>query len=255
MLQKMIVRGVELHLREAGSGRPILLLDSGFSFQHDFPARIARDFHVIAPSHPGFGGAPRPDEIDTVDDLAYLYLDLLKQLDLRDVTLVGCSLGGWIAAEIAVKCAGRISGLALVDSLGVKVSDRETPDIADMFAIYEDHLMRLLFHEPAKFTIDMKALSPEQLAIVAQNRAAMALYIWEPYAHNPKLLGRLGRIDIPAIVIWGENDGLVSAEYGRRMAAAIPHAQFETIPRCGHLPQVEQPDALMRQIGQFISNL
>ena len=253
-LEKLDVRGVGLQLSRAGRGQPLLLLDSGFSFEHNLAARLAQRFEVIAPLHPGFGGSKRPDQIDTVDDLVYLYLDLLKQLDLQDLTIVGCSMGGWVAAELAVRCSDRLSRLILVDSLGIKVSDRETPDIADMFAIYEEELMGLLFRDPAKFKIDAKSLPEQALANIAENRAALALYLWEPYAHNPKLLGRLGRIDIPTLVIWGQNDGLVSAEYGRKFAAAIPGSTFETIPECGHLPQVERPDRLMEYITAFAAN-
>ncbi len=248
------MRGVELQLARAGSGAPLLLLDSGFSFPHDLSTRLASRFQVIAPVHPGFDGARRPDQIDTVDDLAYLYLDLLKQIDLRDVTIVGLSMGGWVAAEIAVRSSERIGRLVLVDSLGIKVSDRETPDIADMFAIYEEDLMRLLFRDPERFKIDARALSEQALAHVVENRAALALYIWEPYAHNPKLLGRLGRIDRPTLVIWGANDGLVKPDYGRNFAAAIPGAAFEVIPDCGHLPQVEQPARLAERIIAFAAD-
>jgi pimeloyl-ACP methyl ester carboxylesterase len=250
-LEKLDVRGVEMQLSRAGRGRPLLLLDSGFSFEHDLGARLAQRFQVIAPLHPGFDGARRPDHIDTIDDLVYLYLDLLKQLDLRELTIVGCSMGGWVAAEMAVRCSDRLSRLVLIDSLGIKVSDRETPDVVDMFAIYEDELMGLLFREPSKFKIDAKALSEQALAHVAENRAALALYLWEPYAHNPKLLGRLGRIDVPTLVVWGQNDGLVKPEYGRKFAAAIPGSAFETIAECGHLPQVERPDRLMEYITAF----
>lgn len=250
-LEKIDVRGVELQLSQAGSGPPLLLLDSGFSFEHDLAARLAKKFQVIAPLHPGFGGAPRPEHIDTVDDLAYLYLDLLQQLDLRGVTLVGCSMGGWVAAELAVRNSERLAKLVLVDSLGIKVSDRETRDIADIFAIYDEELMALLFRDPAKFKLDAKALSERALTNVVEDRGALALYIWEPYAHNPKLLGRLGRIALPTLVIWGEHDGLVRPDYGRKFAAAIPGAAFATIAECGHLPQVEQPERLVERIVGF----
>ncbi|MBF6568919.1 MAG: alpha/beta hydrolase [Candidatus Binataceae bacterium] len=250
-MEKLNVRGVEVQFVREGGGRPLLLLDSGFSFEHDFVSRLARHFDVIAPSHPGFMGSPRPGDIDSIDDLAYLYLDMMRQLGLREVTLAGFSMGGWIAAEIAIRSSDRLSQLVLVDSFGIKVSDRETPDIADMFAIGEEDLMRLLFHEPQKFKIDMNGLSEERLAIVAQNRAALALFNWEPYAHNPKLLNWLGRIDIPTLVVWGQNDGLVKADYGRKFAAAIPGAKFETIANCGHLPHLECPEILLQHVTTF----
>jgi pimeloyl-ACP methyl ester carboxylesterase len=250
-LETLNVRGVELQFFRGGSGEPLLVLDSGFSFQHDLATRLAKTFDVIAPLHPGFGGSRRPEHIDTVDDLAYLYLDLLEQFDLRGVTIVGASLGGWVAAEMAVRCSHRLAKLVLVDSLGIKVSDRETRDIADIFAMYDEELMALLFRDPQKFKIDARELSERALANVVEDRGAHALYIWEPYAHNPKLLGRLGRIAIPTLVIWGENDGLVKPDYGRKFAGAIQGATFTAIAQCGHLPQVEQPERLVEEIVRF----
>jgi pimeloyl-ACP methyl ester carboxylesterase len=134
---KIAVRGLQLEVVHRGTGPLLLLLHGagGIDPSAAFLELLARHFEVVAPSHPGFGNSPLPDLFDSVDDLAYVYLDLLEQFDLRDVTLAGFSLGGWIAAEVAVRCAHRLSRLILVGPVGIKAGDRETRDIPDIFAL------------------------------------------------------------------------------------------------------------------------
>src|SRR5258708_3864050 len=145
------VRGVRLEALELGSGRPLLFLHAGYGL--DFEAasleRLATQARVIAPTHPGFGDSERPSSMTTVDDVAYLYLDLLQELDLRDVTLVGVSLGAWIAAEVAVKSTERLAKLVLANPVGIKVGSRETRDIADFFAMSDDEFKAAAFADPA----------------------------------------------------------------------------------------------------------
>jgi len=150
----MIVHGVRLEIVERGQGRPILWLhgEEGLDPGAQFLDLLAAHGSVLAPSHPGFGRSPDVASIDTVDDLSYLYLDVLAQRNLRDVTVVGSSLGGWIAAEMAVKCSDRFSGLVLVAPLGIKVGDRETRDIPDIFALPPDEVARLQYRDPAKMS-------------------------------------------------------------------------------------------------------
>ena len=183
--------------------------------------------------------------------MAYIYLDLLAALDLRDVTVIGFSMGGWLAAEIAIKSTARIARLILVDAVGIKIGDRLTRDIADIFATDPAELLRLVYHDPGKAP-DLAALSDEALEVVARNREASALYLWEPYAHNPKLTRRLHRIDVPVLVLWGESDGIVTPAYGRAFAARIPGARFELIAAAGHAPQTEQPDAFVAHVARFL---
>ena len=206
---------------------------------------------MIAPTHPGFGRAVLPDWIDNVDDLAYIYLDLLDALDLRDVTVIGFSMGGWIAAEIAVKSTARIARLILVDAVGIKVSDRLTRDITDIFGTDPDVLLKLSWHDTSKAP-DYSTLPDETMEIIARNREASALYLWEPYCHNPKLPRRLHRITVPTLLLWGEHDGLVKPAYGRAFAELIPGARFETIPGAGHVPQLEQPAAFVERVVRFL---
>ena len=239
---------------ELGQGPPILYLHGAGGPVPDAPflKLLAEHGRVIAPTHPGFGRAVLPDWMDSFDDLSYVYLDLLEELDLRDVTVIGHSMGGWLAAEIAVKSTARIARLILVDAVGIKVSDRNTRDIADIFATAPADLQKLVFYDLSKAP-DLSGLSDEAMEIVARNREASALYLWEPYAHNPKLPRRLHRIRVPVLFIWGESDGLVTPAYGQAFSERVPGSHFTVILKAGHVPQVEQPDEFVKLVAAFLS--
>jgi pimeloyl-ACP methyl ester carboxylesterase len=251
--KQLLASGVPLEYLDIGEGAPILVLHGagGLQPQAPFLNLLAKHGRVIAPTHPGFGTSELPDWIDSVDDLAYLYLDLLDALDLRDVTLIGFSMGGWIAAEIAVKSTARIARVILVDAVGIKVSDRLTRDITDVFGTDPAELQRLTYFDTSKAP-KLSDLSDDALEIVARNREASALYLWEPYAHNPKLTHRLHRITVPTLLLWGEHDGIVTTAYGRAFAERIPGATFDVIPAAGHVPQNEQPEAFVERVARFI---
>lgn len=253
-LRRSTLGDVKLEYLDRGAGRPMLVLHGagGPVAQAPFIELLAQHGRVIAPTHPGFGTSDLPEWFESIDDLAYLYLDLLDTLDLRDVVIIGASMGGWTAAEIAVRNATRLAGLVLVDAVGIKVSDRETRDIADIFATPAAKLATMVWHDPA-LAPDPLMLSDDELEIVARNRAASAMYLWEPYAHNPKLLRRLHRIGVPTLVLWGESDGLVSTEYGRAFTKAIPGAQFRVIPSAGHVPHLERPKPFTDHIIRFLN--
>jgi len=251
------VCGSRIELATKGEGRPILFLHPGQGLLGASPAlgKLAQLGRVMAPSHPGFYGSDLRHSITTVDDIAYLYLDLMSSLGLRDVVLIGASFGGWVAAEIAIKCTDRIGQLILVDSLGIKISDRETRDIADMHAVDDDELAALLYENPARHRPDYASLSEADVVTITKNNEAWALFGWRPYMHNPKLLGRLTRIRIPTLVLWGDGDRVVRPSYGRAFAAEIPGALFETIAKAGHLPFVEQPDSFVARVEKFLSTV
>jgi pimeloyl-ACP methyl ester carboxylesterase len=213
---------------------------------------LAQNARVIAPTHPGFGMGPAPSKLTTIDDLAYLYLDLMEAIELRDCVVVGLSLGGWIAAEMAVKTTERFSHLVLVDSVGIKVGDRESRDIADIYAITDKQLAELVYADPRSMARDVKALPESELTLMARAREATGRYAWTPYMHDPKLTGRLHRIDVPTLLLWGEADRVATPEYGRSFAAAIPGARFALLNGAGHFPHLEQPDALARRIVEFV---
>ncbi len=252
---RLIVGDVELEVLHRGTGAPMLVLHGGDGLdpRAKFLELLAGRFEVIAPSHPGFGSSPLPERFDSVADLAYLYLDLLEALDLRDVVLMGISLGGWVAAEIAARCTHRLAKLVLVGAVGIKTGERETREIPDIFALSPEAVAKLMFHDPAKAVLDFSAMSDDDLRIIARNRESHALYTWEPYMHNPKLRYRLGRIRLPTMLIRGASDGLVGQAYAETYAALIPGARLEVIPEAGHSPQIEQPEEFTRRIFAFAS--
>lgn len=250
--------GIAIEIADSGQGRPLMFLHGGYpSVRLDPQARIIEalrgSFRVIAPIHPGFGTTPAPAQLTSVDDLAYLYLDLLDTLNLTDVVLVGASLGGWIAAEMAVKTTGRLSQLVLIDSVGIKVGDREARDIADIYAITDKHLAEIAYADPQRMARDTKSLPDDELLLIARSRESTGRYAWSPYMHNPKLKTRLHRIRIPALVLWGEADGIVKPDYGRAFAAAIPGAKFTLIENAAHFPHLEQPNAVVQHILDFVA--
>jgi len=248
------IAGVDLEVTERGQGAPILYLHGGAGVALDLPfvERLAKVRRVIAPSHPGFGRSSLPDWIDSVDDIAHIYLELMDRMDLKRIDLVGFSIGGWIAAEIATKVPERLVRLALIGPVGVKTGSPDKLDIPDVFAMPATKLNILRFHDPRKNPVDLGAMPDEELQIVARNAETLALLTWEPYMHNPKLRHRLHRVDLPALFLRGASDGIVSAEYLDRYAALLPKAKIETIAEAGHLPHVEQLDATAAKVLEFL---
>src|SRR5436853_5844193 len=198
--------GLTVRIDERGSGRPILVLHGGGGPQtvSGFAAALSTRAHVLTPIHPGFGGEPRPEWFNSIDDLALTYLELLERLDLRDVMVVGFSIGGWIAAELAVRDTTRLGSIVLVDAVGIQVDGHE---IADVFPLTPNELSALSYHNPAAFRIDPATLSPDQVATRAANFHALGVYGREPGMRHPKLRRRLGRVRIPALGVWCQGAG------------------------------------------------
>lgn len=240
---------VELTVEEQGDGQPFLLLHGGAGPQSvaGFAQLLADKGHnrVIVPTHPGFGGTARPDGLDSVAGLAALYVGLLEDLGLEDVTLIGNSVGGWIAAEMALLGSPRISGMVLLDPVGIEVEDHP---VADVSGLSVPEIQALSFHDPTPFRVDPAAVPEAQQGIMAANGAALAVYAGGPAMADPSLLGRLGGITIPTLVLWGESDQIVVPDYGRAYAAAIHGACFEVLPATGHMPQMETPDVVLQAI-------
>ena len=250
----MTMHGIDLHVLRGGAGRPIVLLHGLAPIDPEAPFLevLSRHADVISPTHPGFGHAPRPDDFDTVYDLVHLYLDFLDHLALDTVALAGLSFGGWLAAEIAVACPHRLSRLALVDAVGIKVSAPDTPDILDVFNSSPAEVRRRSWHDPVKNAPDFDAMEDKALVAHARNRDALCLYAWQPYMYNPQLTRWLKRISVPTLVLWGASDGVVAPSYGRAYAALIPGARFELIEAAGHHPEVEDPIATAERLMAFL---
>jgi pimeloyl-ACP methyl ester carboxylesterase len=250
----LVVNGTRIDLIERGKGPALLFLhaENGIEPAQSAIDELAKNARVIAPTHPGYGLSELPKGTRSVDDLSYFYLDLLDQLDLRDLTVIGVSLGAWIAAEIAVKSTARMSRLVMANAVGIKVGDRETRDIADIFAITEPEYLEIAYCDPNVGRRDYKELPDAEVLAAARAREATARFAWNPYFHNPRLKNRLHRIRIPTLFLWGTHDRMLSEPYGRAYCALIPGARFELIERAGHFPDHEQPKALAEKVTAFV---
>lgn len=249
------VGNIDLEVLRRGSGPPILLLHG---MQHIDPQApfldlLGKKAEIIAPSHPGFGHSPRPADFDTVYDLVHLYLDLIDTLPYERLTLMGLSFGGWLAAEIAVNSCQHIDRLILVDALGIKISDRETLDILDVFNTSPNEVLRHSWHDPEPRAPDFNAMSDDALMTRTRNWESLCLYGWHPYMYNPQLKRWLHRISAPTLVLWGARDGIVRPDYGRAYSELIPGSHFELIERAGHHPELEQPQAFADHVTAFLT--
>jgi pimeloyl-ACP methyl ester carboxylesterase len=254
MTKTISVAGTTLELVERGSGRALLFLHAGEGLAPERPwlELLARHYRVLAPSHPGYGNSPLIDGSGSVDDLAYLHLDLAAELKLENAVLVGACFGGWVAAEMMVRSTARFSHLVLVDPVGIKVRGREERDIADMHALPRTEYLKLAWADPAKGDVDFTQLSESELAAIVRGREAFALYGWKPYMHNPRLKRWLHRIDRPTLLLWGSEDRIVTPAYGEGWRQEIPGARLETIQQAGHFPHWERPEAFVERLTAFI---
>jgi pimeloyl-ACP methyl ester carboxylesterase len=202
---------------------------------------------VLVPTHPGFGGTPRPAGLDSIRALARVYVGLLDQLGLTGVTVIGNSIGGWIAAEIALLGTPRINGVVLVAAAGLVLRDHPAPDF---FSMTMDQVADLSYYRPDAFRLDLDHLPEPQQAMMAANRAALQTYAGQAMA-DPGLLGRLPTVTVPVLVVWGAADRMIPVGHGQAYAQAIPGARFLLLPEAGHLPQLEAPDRLLAAVRDF----
>lgn len=243
---------VEVSFTERGTGHPIVLLHGGAGPMSVVPwaellART-RPARVITPTHPGFMATPRPDTLRDVRGLARVYAALMRKLELDRATIIGNSVGGWIAAELALLAPALISNVVLVDAVGIAV---EGHPVADVFSLSLDELSRLSYYDPSRFRIDPSKLTPEQRAAVAANFATLRVYGGN--MTDPALRERLHAIASPTLVVWGEADRVADAEYGRAFAQAIPGSRFQLLAGTGHVPQIETPQLLADTVWPFIA--
>jgi pimeloyl-ACP methyl ester carboxylesterase len=216
---------------------------------------LATTFHAIAPTHPGWDGTELPDTIASVADLARAYLDGLVEREERNTVVVGSSIGGWIALEMAVQAAadvrlaGVLGAVVVIDGVGA-VIDGES--MADFFALDARGLAEAAWHDPERGYRDPLALTAEQRAIQQSNGRTMVAIAGRSMG-DPTLLERLATVDVPALVVWGASDRVVTPAYGRALADAIPGAVFDEIPYAGHLPQLEAPEATWAAIDRFLA--
>jgi pimeloyl-ACP methyl ester carboxylesterase len=256
---RQVVNGLTLQVFRGGQGPTLLVLHDCevMTEWQPYHAALAAQFTVLAPSHAGFGASEGAESIDSIGDLAYLYLDFVASLG-QEVDVLGLGMGGWVAAEMAVRCGHHLRRLILTDTVGIKVSGRTEVDIVETFILSREQLCEVGWHDPALGAERMKlpgapGLAREELLTLIRNREAAARLTWKPFMHNPALRRWLHRIAVPTLVLWGESDRIVRPDYGRAFQQAIPGAQFQLIPSAGHYPYLERPDAFVAAVTAFLS--
>ena len=233
------VNGCKVNLRRGGAGDPLLFLHgaSGAPVIMPFMEKLAQRFDVLVTEHPGYGQSDEPEWLENIHDVAYFYLDFLKKLNLSGVTLVGSSMGGWIAMEIAVRDTSRIKSLVLVSPAGVAAPGAPP---ADIFLMSPEDLVRSLFHDSK--LAEARLAMPEDVDMSLKNRHTTARLAWEPRLHDPHLPKWLHRIDVPVKIVWGRQDRILPVGIADELKRRMPKAQVHILENCGHLPHAEKVD-------------
>jgi pimeloyl-ACP methyl ester carboxylesterase len=242
-----------IHYLDGGEGAPLLVLHAagGGGDWLPFHAALARRFRIIAPDHPGFSNTPEYDGIDSIQDLAFVYRGFLDALGLSQLSVLGISLGGWLAAELALIEPQRVANLVLVNAVGLRVPGHP---IADLFAMNPAQKGAALFHDQ-NLAAQIFGVQPDIDTIIQlhRNERAFARYAWQPYCCNPKLAQRLPGIRARTLVLCGSEDKFVPLEHGKRYAAGIPKAQLHIVPNAGHALLHEEVDAGVEAAVRFLS--
>jgi pimeloyl-ACP methyl ester carboxylesterase len=255
--QELLAVDHRVEMLRAGEGVPLVYLHSllGETRWLPFHQDLSKTFDVIAPAHPGFGATEGAEDVETMEDMSFHYLDVLDGLGLERAHVVGVSLGGWIAAELAVRHPERIDRLVLADAFGLWLDEHPIPDVFAKLGDV-DSLRSLLFAEPrgaiADLALSNREPEPDRLASAIRALEATARLGREPLLHDPKLARRLRRIDRPTLVLWGDRDPLLPLAYAERYRDLIPNAELRLIRDCGHLPQLEQGREFVAAVSEFL---
>jgi len=249
--------GVDLKIIRGGSGEPVLILhdEMGNPGWLKFHQGMAKSHSVIMPQHPGFGESERLDWVMNMRDLAGWYLEALDDLGLEQVNLIGSSLGGWLAAEMATMCPQQFKKLVLVGAAGVKPPEGE---IFDIFQVLAREYLEFSLYDPAN-TPEFPAIcpdepSPELLDAWDSAREGACVLSWRPYMHYPNLPHLLSRLKrLPTLIIWGREDPIVPLSAGELYHSSIPGSKLVVIDKCGHRPEVEHPDRMAEIVSEFLS--
>lgn len=249
------VRGRQVRLLRGGSGPPLLYLHDPWNYSwqpvHD---RLAAQYDVVFPIHPGFEGGEGLDQMDCMEDLVFHYLDVIDVLRLEQPVLLGVSLGGWLAAEFAIRHASMLRAVVLVDALGLRIP--AAPAI-DLFQLAPERVRAAVFADPASaLALDLVPDMSPQASIVPMLKArqAFARFSWQ-FPDNPKLMTYLYRVKAPTLIVWGEQDGVVSVSHGQAYRSEIVEAELALLPACGHLPHLEQPEAFATTVLQYLERV
>ncbi len=238
--ERITINGCTINMMKGGSGPTMLYLHGagGSKGWLPFMDQLSDRFTVLAPDHPGFGLSDTPDWLDNMNDLLFFYLDLLEELDIRDAHLAGHSMGGWMAAELAVRGTGRFRTLTLISAAGIRV--KGVP-MGDLFMWNEEEKARKMVFDPALQEQRLNAvLTEEEADIALKNAFTSAKLCWSPRFHNPDLEKWLHRIKLPTMIMWGANDPIFPPPYAQAYHGLIDGSEVRIFPECGHSPQQEK---------------
>jgi pimeloyl-ACP methyl ester carboxylesterase len=243
-----------VRLQRHGKGPTLLFLHgaNGPALWTPFFDELAKRYHVIAPDHPTFGASGDAEWLEDIGDLAYFYLDFLKELQLQRVHLVGHSMGGWLAAEIAVRSTQRLATVTLMSAAGLRVPGESGVDIfmTPPLELVGQHIYAdPKLGEAARTQAETAA--PELIDAFIRNRTAAARICWHPRLNNPKLARWLHRIDVPAHLVWGDADRIIPPAHAKAYRGYIPGAKLTMIRNAGHVPQVERPKETLEAVAGF----
>jgi pimeloyl-ACP methyl ester carboxylesterase len=248
------VAGKKTQLTVGGSGPPLLYLHSagGETDWMPFHEGLAKHFTVYLPAHPGFADSQGLDQVRDIYDYAWHYVDLLSELKLARVPVVGFSLGAWTAVELAILRPALVSKLALVNAAGLRIADSP---MAEFFIDDLSKLKKLLFFDQNDPCIPLampKSLDDARIIQWLKAREATARVGWNPYLHNPRLPAHLRRVECPALVLWGRNDKLIPLTHGEYYANNLPNARLEVIDHCGHMLPFEKTTEFVERVSRFV---
>ncbi len=257
-MERIRVNGVEIRLYRTGDGPQVLYLHSGFGELGPLPfvENLARyGLCVLTPEMPGFGASEPCRDWHKIEDVVFFYRQLLDVLDLEAPCVIGQSLGGWLAAELAVWFPERVSALVLIDAVGLHI---EGAPIHELFGVDPVKLMPLVFPDGGNLlehiapALEGQADSDAVLLHFFRAMETTAAIGWSPYMHDPKLRERLHLVRAPALVIHGQRDGIVPLRHSEEYARLIPEARLHVLDDLGHLPALESPDSVAELVAEFL---
>ena len=251
------VAGSRLQIVQGGDGDPLLVLhdEMGHHGALRWHEELAESNTLHIPSHPGFGESPRMEWVMNMRDLAGWYLRALDELGLQSVNVIGFSLGGWLAAEMATMCPQQFNKMVLVGAAGIKPNVGE---IFDIFLVTADEYLDAMCLDndsvPEFATVRPAEPSPEQVEAWAVAREEACRLSWKPYMHYPGLPHLLGRVqDLPTLLVWGAQDSMVPVNAGEIYQQSIPGSRLEVIDNCGHRPEIERTDEFLTLVRGFLA--